>query len=554
VTFETPSRLTNIPDLLFTECHWLTTLALPDSITTISARAFDASGGPSIICSDWTTSNDLVMRQGKVFCSLRVRSSMKIPGSVREIGDRVFSAIYRLRDLSFEEGILKVGVSALGGFLKLEKVAFPASLIVIEANAFQDCHSLLQITFALGSRLQYIRSEAFVDCPLNEVVIPSSIIEIDPSAFSDEVWLKCVRFEGQPVLLIDARFIRSVDSTVLFRDFCCQAELLVGSTIEVIGAKAFQKGKVSTVLFESGTRLREIGPAAFSGCRSLKGFEVPESVEIIADHCFEDCFNMETIEFWRRSGLKKIGERAFPGCKLNSITIPALAKEIDGSAFVRSSLISIRVAPGSLSFKVEGNLLVTSDGTEIVRCFGLDRGIIVSKTVKFLRKSCFVSCKHLERIDFELGSELERIDAAALCGCISLDIIDIPSSVTIIDDSSFEGCTELASCLIADDSRLVSIGARAFAKCTSLRSFSPPPLVGDIGSTCFIECIHLYELKFMSSECLKRAIGDRLLDDILDEFGVTGSSSLFRIDVEDGEGVELEFQGWSQVGDCKGDL
>jgi hypothetical protein len=135
-----------------------------------------------------------------------------------------------------------------------------------------------------------------------------------------------------------------------------------------------------------------------------------------------------------------------------------------------------------------------------------------------------------------------------------LEIIDIPSSVTIIDDGSFEGCTEHESCLIADKYRLVSIGARAFAKCTSLRSFSVPPLVGEINSTCFTECIHLYELKFMSSECLKRVIGDRLLDDVLDEFGVTGSSSLFRIDVEDGGGVELKFQGWSQVGDCEGDL
>jgi hypothetical protein len=199
-------------------------------------------------------------------------------------------------------------------------------------------------------------------------------------------------------------------------------------------------------------------------------------------------------------------------CKLHSITVPALTGQVDGSAFVDCPFISIQVAPAGLHFRVEGALLVTSHGTKIVRCFGRNRHIVVGKTIRVLGKSCFEDCRHLERIDFESGSELERIDAAALRDCVSLEIIDIPSSVTILGDSSFEGCRELESCLIANNSRLIAIGAEAFAKRTSLRLFSLPPLVGEIGSKCFSEGIYLYELKFMSSECLKRVIGDRLLD------------------------------------------
>jgi hypothetical protein len=75
------------------------------------------------------------------------------------------------------------------------------------------------------------------------------------------------------------------------------------------------------------------------------------------------------------------------GCKLHSITIPAGTEGIDGSAFVNCPFISIQVAPGSLHFKVEGSMLITSDGTEIVRYFGLYPNIFVGKQVKFLRKS-----------------------------------------------------------------------------------------------------------------------------------------------------------------------
>jgi hypothetical protein len=66
-----------------------------------------------------------------------------------------------------------------------------------------------------------------------------------------------------------------------------------------------------------------------------------------------------------------------------------LTEEIDESAFVDCPLTEIQVAPGWLNFKVEGTLLVTSNGTEIVRYFGLDREIIVGKNVKVLGKLCF---------------------------------------------------------------------------------------------------------------------------------------------------------------------
>jgi hypothetical protein len=508
----------------------------------------------SITGSDWTTITGFVVGLGRVCCYLGTPSRITIPGSVREIGDRAFEDLDALRELSFEEGLLKIGVSAFRSCSSLASTAFPASLTVIEAEAFYYCIHLREITFAVGSQLQYIGSRAFSDCCyLHWFVVPASIVEIDPAAFDSDVWIRCVVFTGPPLYAADDHFLYSVDSTVVFRSFPDPTELLIGSTIEVIAAWAFWDSKASAVLFESGTRLREIGSRAFGNCSDLEAFKVPESVEIIGDHCFEDCSAMETIEFEGRSRLKRIGERAFFNCNLYSITIPALTEEIDGSAFVNCPLFSMEVAPGGLHFKIEGSLLVTSDGTEIVRSFGQDREIVVGKKVKVLRKSCCEACQHLDKIDFEVGSELERIDRAALRDCISLEIVAIPASVAIIDESSFEGCTELGSCLMANDSSLVTIGAKAFAKCTSLRSFVLPPLVEEIGSNCFNECIHLYRLKFMSSECLQRVIGAGLLDDALYEFGVSGSSSLFRIEVGDGGGVELKFPGWTYVCGCEED-
>jgi hypothetical protein len=114
---------------------------------------------------------------------LETLSSIRIPGSVSEIGDGAFSSLYSLSDLSFEEGTIRIGVSAFAECLNLQNAAFPVSLIEIEANAFQYCDCLHVITFPEESQLKYIRSKAFSHSPLNEVVMPASIVEIDPSAF-----------------------------------------------------------------------------------------------------------------------------------------------------------------------------------------------------------------------------------------------------------------------------------------------------------------------------------------------------------------------------------
>jgi hypothetical protein len=99
----------------------------------------------------------------------------------------------------------------------------------------------------------------------------------------------------------------------------------------------------------------------------------------------------------------------------------------------------------------------------------------------------------------------------------------------------FEGWTKLESCLIAGNSTLVSIGAQTFAKRASLRSFSIPPLIREIGGNSFDQCIHLYRLNFQSSESLMRVLGDRSLEHALEELGVRTNSGLFSIEVGDGE-------------------
>jgi hypothetical protein len=317
--------------------------------------------------------------------------------------------------------------------------------------------------------------------------------------------------------------------------------------VELIGPGAFcESWGFSRLLFESGSKLREIGPKAFSRCVSLLELDIPESVEEIGDEAFLGCSGLLAVNFVGGSKLRKLGRCAFAGCRLSSITIPASTEEMDGSAFLECPLIAVSVCPGSLHFSVQGFFLFRSGETEIVRYFGDEAEIIVSMQVEKLGKSCFESCNRIERIDFENGSRLKTIGAFALSNCESLMSIVIPPALEVIEEAALKGCNMLEDCSIDENAMLVVIENEAFAGCHSLTSFVVPRRVQAIGLNCFGECVCLHRLMFESAESLKKVVGDVALDDRLGSIGLGEISNAFRIKVNH-PGGELEFPGWESV-------
>jgi hypothetical protein len=261
--------------------------------------------------------------------------------------------------------------------------------MVIDECAFLYCTFLGEVRFAAESKLQYMGKEAFSQCRLKTVFLPGSVTEIDPRAFSAEVW-PILKFEGSSPLLVKGGFVSSPDSMTILKCLSGAKTIEVPAHIEVIGRKAFDACYLHTVIFASGSRLREIGEEAFFHS-DLSVITVPSSVEILGDRCFEKCSGLATVTFEAPSQVKRIGERAFACSGLQSFTIPASTNEIDGSAFVGCPLEAIHIDPGNRGFIVRGNTLLTSDGTEIVRSFGFGPEIFVPSEVEVLQNLCFES-------------------------------------------------------------------------------------------------------------------------------------------------------------------
>ena len=113
----------------------------------------------------------------------------------------------------------------------------------------------------------------------------------------------------------------------------------------------------------------------------------------------------------------------------------------------------------------------------------MNRDTHLSK-IRFIKVLAFWECSNLTNIN--IPSSVTNIEEAAFYGCSSLTSINIPSSVTSIGKEAFWGCSNLTSINIP--SSVTSIGEYAFGLCSNLTSINIPQSVTSIGKSVFIDC------------------------------------------------------------------
>ena len=143
---------------------------------------------------------------------------------------------------------------------------------------------------------------------------------------------------------------------------------------------------------------------------------------------------------------------------------------------------------------------IINDAKKAVDC---DRtaitGFVVPKGIKKINKNAFKDNNDLQRI--ELPDGLEEIGELAFFRSNKKEIntlreINIPSSVTVIGRSAFEGCSQLSSTLKIPD-KLVEIGASAFSGCKLLQgNLHFPATLKEMGNPVFLNCEQLSSISF----------------------------------------------------------
>jgi hypothetical protein len=137
-------------------------------------------------------------------------------------------------------------------------------------------------------------------------------------------------------------------------------------------------------------------------------------------------------------------------------------------------------------------------------------------------KGAFSGCKNLKLVC--LSDQLFAIETLAFWQCVALKEIYIPSSISRIGCSAFEGCG-LTKIDLSDCSLLHKIQPETFKRCRNLREVLLPESLTEIGDEAFESCRNLETVDIPSNV---RRIGTRTFADC-GLFEIQIGKSLFEI-------------------------
>ena len=445
-----------------------------------------------------------------MFAGCTSLSSITIPNSVTSIGNNAFRGCSGLTSVSIGNSVTSIGYTAFYGCTSLTNVTIPTNVTSIDSYAFNNCTSLTSVTVnaLTPPNLGISVFGNTNDCPIyvhcdsvNSYInswpdIATRIKSIEPCNL--EMMLYVTYIESSRL----DDYIKYCDDTSMYIPYSNSAETVtygdcvtsidneafenkynlksvtIPNSVTSIGDSAFRycSGLTSVSIGNSVTR---IGSYVFENCNSLTSVTIPNSVTSLGTYVFNNCSSISSVTIG--SGVTSISTSVFSGCRsITSVTIPYSVESIGDYAFDRCSSLTSVTIPNSVT---------SIDDRAFFECSGLT-SVAIPNSVTSLGTDVFNGCISITKLT--IGSGVTSIRASVFERCSSLTSITIPNSVTSISNYAFAFCSGLTSITIPDS--VTSIGDDAFYKCTSIANVTIGSGVTTIGESAFNSCRRLTSL------------------------------------------------------------
>ena len=325
-----------IPDYAFQGCRNLTSITIPDNVTSIGHYAFSG-------CSSLTsiTIGDNVASIGHYAFSGCSLTSITIGDSVTTIGDYAFKGCSGLTSLTLGNSVTTIENNAFQGCTNLTNITIPDSVTSIGIDAFYQCKSLTSVSItdvaawcdiSFGGEIAnpfYYADNLYVNGELiSDLVIPDGVTTIGDYAFYGCSSLTSIAIGDSVTTIGDSAFANCTSLT----------NVTIGESVTMIKDWAFYKCKSLTTV-TIGDSVTTIGNCVFYNCDSLTSITIPNSVTTIGIQAFYDCNSLTNVTIG--NSVTTIEDWAFYNCNnLTSITIGDSVTTINDYAFYGCKLLT----------------------------------------------------------------------------------------------------------------------------------------------------------------------------------------------------------------------
>ena len=510
--YNRPGELYTVPDSVvsigygsFASSRNISSIIIPNSVTTISEQAFEDSSVKHIV----------------------------IPNSVTTIGDYAFS-MSQLTDITLPSNCSNMGHEVFYSCSNLVDVTIPVSLVSIDRYLFNECFQLHRIHYS-GTKEQW---NVFLENALSDGIGIENVALLIANVYcSDEAIGYCGADFGW--IMDDNRFpeitgniiswrldntgVLTIEGEGMIKDYSSETpapwqqdrasvrQVRISSGITHIGSYAFDHcDYLESVVFDGtvaewedidigdhneslmsadklwiidkGTcgenltwMLDDQGTLTIYGDGQMEDYDDPPwqthreairnialeyGVESIGDYSFRDCKHLTEIAI--PESVTRIGNFVFPA-QLTSITIPAGVQEIgqfeNGST--ESCLEEINVAQDNQAYCSVDGVLYNKAMTDLIR----------------------YPQKNKSNQTFIIPNTVRTIGPDS-CSRTQFTRVVIPDSVTTISDHAFEGCN-LTELVIPEG--VTYIGDYAFVMSQNLTHVTIPASVTAMGENIFGE-------------------------------------------------------------------
>ena len=554
-----------VPENAFVNWKNLTSINLPNDVTTIGAYAFkDCSSLESMSLPTSLTS--LGMNAFQNCTSLK---NVQLPTGLTELVDDTFRNCTSLKEIDLTH-VTSLGKNVLYGCDRQINIKINSTnqvYQVIDGSLYTaddergmrelvyyvprtTIENKLEDSFTVSDKVSVIRAGAFANpTSLKTLVIPSTVEKIESGALVNVTSLTS----------ITVPFIGSMPEGTIGRDesFECIFAINLPEELEVtvlncteVPSLAFMNSIIIKKITILDTNLKTIGSYAFAGCTNLSEIELPNGITSIEEYAFLGCVKITALQI--PNSVKVLGDYALADCSnIESINIPDELENLGVGVFRSwSALKKIEIDEAHKKYSIddttEGSntcqVLFSKDKTTLilympsntVRTYTIPEGVISIDAYAFSGAS-------LRSV--VVTEKVQNIGNGAFYNCTKLQTVTLPTSTTTIGYSMFENCYALKT--VENVDKVEEIEGRAFLMCTSLETAPITEKVTSIGESAFEGCEKIKEVvipanmttvtKFAFKDC-KNLETVTFPDSItvIGESAFEGCSKLTYIDLKEG--------------------